>query len=152
MQLSSVIVEAIAIGCPNLTRLQLAGLQNITDDIALAIAHHCPAMSHVSFRSCHLTDVGVCELAIRCNKLVIVGLAGNHSLTDKSIICLAENCHYIEEVYLSGCARITKAAIAYLQVTNHWWEIIIINTLVHGHWYQLCIRNISPRLICRIQH
>ena len=110
------IVEAIVTGCPNLTRLLLAGLKNITDDTALAIAHHCPAMTYLSFRSCHVTDVGVCEVAINCNKLVVIALAGNHSLTDKCIICLADNCQYIEEVYLSGCAKITKAAIAYLKV------------------------------------
>ena len=116
MQVSSVIVESIATNCTNLTRLMLAGLRDITDDIAIAIAHHCPAITHLSFRSCQLSDAGVCEVAMHCNRLVMIALAGNHSLTDKCIICLADNCPYVEDVYLSGCAKITKAAVAYLQV------------------------------------
>lgn len=110
------LIESIANNCTNLTCLMLAGIKRITDDIAIAIAHHCHALSHLSFRSCQISDIGIIEVTLWCNKLSMIALSGNHELTDKSIISLADNCPYIEEVYVSGCSMITKAAIMYLQV------------------------------------
>ncbi len=70
----------------------------------------------MSFRNCNLTDDGVCEIAVHCSRLQMIALAGIHDLTDKCIVALAENCPFIGELYLSGCAKITKQAITYLQV------------------------------------
>ena len=94
----------------------MAGLKDITDDIAFSIAHHCPNIQQMSFRNCELTDTGVCEIAVHCSKIHMIALAGIHSLTDKCIIALAENCPLIEELYISGCARITRQAVTYLKV------------------------------------
>ena len=94
----------------------MAGLGDITDTIALSIAQHCPAIQQISFRNCNVTDVGVCEIAVHCSQLTMLAVAGVHSLTDKCIIALAENCPYIEELYLSGCVKITKQAVTYLKV------------------------------------
>ena len=110
------VVYAITSNCTNLEILTLAGLRNVTDEVASAIAHSCPNLQQVSFRNTDLTDTGVCDVAVHCSKLTMVALAGIHSLTDKSVIALAENVPYLEELYISGCARITKQAVAYLKV------------------------------------
>lgn len=102
--------------CPNLEVITMAGLKDITDDIVFSLSHHCPHVQYISLRNCDLTDAGVCEMAVHCLKLQMVALSGIHGLTDKCIIALAENCPYIEELYISGCAKITKQAIVYLQV------------------------------------
>ena len=112
------VVETIVTRCPNLETITMAGLKDITDDIAVAIAHHCPNIQQISFRNCNLTDAGVCEIAIHCPQLQMIALAGIHILTDKCVLVLAENCPYISEVYLSGCAKITKQATTYLKVKN----------------------------------
>ena len=96
----------------------MAGLKDINDDIAKAIARCCPTVQQISFRNCDLTDEGVCEIAIHCSKLTMIALAGIHNLTDKCVKALAENCPYIRELYLSGCAKITRQAVTYLKVIN----------------------------------
>ena len=63
-----------------------------------------------------MTDAGVCALARSC-PLTITILSGINNLTDASIFTLANCCPYLEEIYLSGCYRVTRTAIRYLQVT-----------------------------------
>ena len=104
--------------CPNLEVVTMAGLKQITDTVALAIAHCCPKMQHLSFRNCEVTDLGICELAAHCSQLSLLAVAGVHSLTDKSIIAIAEHCPYLEDLYISGCEKITKQAVTYLKVTT----------------------------------
>ena len=117
LQLSPALVETIVTSCPNLETITMAGLKDINDDIARAIASSCHTVQQISFRNCDLTDDGVCEIAIHCSKLTMIALAGIHNLTDKCIKALAENCPYIREIYLSGCAKITRQAVTYLKVT-----------------------------------
>lgn len=97
----------------------MAGLKEINDNIAKAIANCCPSIQQISFRNCELTDEGVCEIAIHCSKLTMIALAGIHNLTDKCVKALAENCPYLRELYLSGCAKITRQAVTYLKVINY---------------------------------
>ena len=110
-------IRTLVENCSNLEVLNLAGLKTVTDEIAISVATHCHNLKQVCFRNSKLTDLGVCQIAIHCPNLVMVGLAGIHDLTDKCIIALAENCPYLDEIYLSGCAKITKQAVMYLVVS-----------------------------------
>lgn len=96
----------------------MAGLKDITDELVFILAHNCPKLSYCSLRNCQLTDIGVCELAIHCKSLVMLALAGIHELTDQCIIALANNCPLMDEIHLSGCAKITKQALAFLSVSH----------------------------------
>ena len=112
-------MELIVSNCCSIETLLLAGLRGITDDIITTLAHSCPRLAYCSLRNCSLTNVGVCELAMYCNNLEMLALAGIHELTDKCIIALADNCPHLRELYISGCAKITKASVAYLKVSQY---------------------------------
>ena len=64
-----------------------------------------------------MTDYGVREL-VRCCNFKSMVLAGIHNLTDSSIFALANTCHYLEEIYLNGCAQVSPAAVRYLIVST----------------------------------
>ena len=117
VQLPCIVVETIVTHCPNLETITLAGLKDITDTIAISIAHNCPNIQQISFRNCQLSDEGVCEIAVYCRKLTMIALSGIHSLTDKCVLALAEKCPYIRELYISGCAKISRQAVTYLKVS-----------------------------------
>lgn len=102
----------------------MAGVKGITDAIPDALALHCKSVKYVSFRNCELTDEGVCKVAVHCSRLVTVALAGIHDLTDKCIVALAENCPNLRELYISGCAKITKQAVTYLKVCMLQWFLL----------------------------
>ena len=111
----------------------MAGLKDITDDVIMTLAHNCPHLTHCSVRNCQLTDLSICELAKCCNKLIMLALAGIHNLTDKCILALANNCPHMEELYVSGCTKITKQALNYLSVI-----IMVISTSI----FILCCLNV----------
>ena len=94
----------------------MAGLKDVDDSIAFALAQNCKNARQISLKNCELTDKGVCEIAVNCSKLAIVALAGVSHLTDKCVIALAENCHEMRDLYVSGCPKITRQAITYLKV------------------------------------
>ena len=123
-QIQSDVVEALVSNCPSLEVVTTAGLKGITDTVALTLARRCPEIQHVSFRNCDVTDLGICEMAAGCRQLSLLAVAGVHCLTDKSIMALAEHCPHLEELYISGCDKITKQAVTYLKV--YIWEIYII--------------------------
>lgn len=118
LQVPASVVLDIVSHCTNLEILTLAALKDIDDNIAAGLARNCKNARQISFRNCQITDDGVCEMAINCSKLTMVALAGVGHLTDKCVMALADNCHQIRELYVSGCAKITRQAITYLKVSS----------------------------------
>lgn len=101
--------------CPNLETLDLSGLSDVTDAMVMSLADHAPKLTQVSLKSCKLiTDAAVCYLCSKCS-LKSLCLSGLHTLTDKSIFCLASSCPQMEEIYLNGCACISPVAVQYLR-------------------------------------
>jgi hypothetical protein len=115
------IVKLIATNCHNIETLLLAGIKDVNDDVLFLLAKNCTQLTHCSFRNCQLTDISVCHLVRACQKLVMLALAGIHDLTDHCIIALANHCPHMRELLVSGCAKITKQALAYLSV----WIIVV---------------------------
>ena len=102
--------------CQNLEVLCLAALKGLDDDVAFSIARNLPNIRILNIKNGNFSDCGICEIAAYCNELQLLNVAGNHKLTDRSVFSLAENCTKLEEFYLSGCAKVTKAALQYLSV------------------------------------
>ncbi|XP_045190636.2 F-box/LRR-repeat protein fbxl-1-like [Mercenaria mercenaria] len=100
--------------CHNLEKLDLSGLACVDDDTLFSLAENCPRLEQLNIKSCRkVSDYGVCELA-RCCPLRSIVLAGINKVTDKSIFALANSCHYLEDIYLNGCAQVSPTSIRYL--------------------------------------
>lgn len=155
--MSSALVEEIVTRCSNLDTITMAGVKGITDAIPEAISTHCRNIKRVSFRNCNLTDTGVCKVAVQCSELVMIALAGIHDLTDKSILALAENCPNLRELYISGCAKITKQAVTYLKVLETlymiiFWFVLLQNTLRSDLMFCLCLGLCRGPCVCEPLH
>ena len=61
-----------------------------------------------------MTDNSICLLLGVCRFVSLV-LSGCLQLTDKSILAMAQTQPYLEELYISGCFRISSVAVRYLQ-------------------------------------
>ena len=59
--------------------------------------------------------------------LCCVVLSGLFNITDRSILALANNCPYLEELYINGCEKVSPAAVNYLQVI---WPKLVVETLL----------------------
>ncbi|PIK53998.1 putative F-box/LRR-repeat protein 2 [Apostichopus japonicus] len=109
----------LALRCVNLEELYLSQVKCMGDDVLMTIANNLPLLKYLSLKSCTkgtdpVTDSGVIELA-RCCPLQELVVSGIHTLTDKSVFALANSCPDLECFYVSGCNKITTAAINYLQ-------------------------------------
>ncbi|GFR75159.1 F-box/LRR-repeat protein 2-like isoform X2 [Elysia marginata] len=108
-------LDLIISSCPSLESLDLSGLSDVTDAMVMSLADHAPRLSKVNLKSCKLvSDAAVCYLCSKC-PLRSLCLSGLHTLTDKSIFCLASSCPQMEEIYLNGCACISPVAVQYLR-------------------------------------
>ncbi|KAK2162790.1 hypothetical protein LSH36_91g01064 [Paralvinella palmiformis] len=108
-------LRAVAENCCNLKQLDLSGAPVVTDDIIKQLASNCNQMNNIGIKACrNVTDEGVVSLAINC-PLCSAMLSGLHNITDRSILALANNCPYLEELYISGCEKVSQAAVNYLQ-------------------------------------
>ncbi|KAL4231710.1 hypothetical protein ACF0H5_009286 [Mactra antiquata] len=147
-RVNSEVLQEVTKSCHNLEKLDLSGIQGVTDDTLYTIAENCPQLAEFGIKSCRqVTDSGVCELA-RCCPLKSLVLAGVNSLTDKSIFALANSCHYLHEIYLNGCAHISPAAVRYLvdcSIPRLYYQHVIPNAQPN----QLMARNLDTGEFCR---
>lgn len=98
----------------NLKLLELSGIPCVNDDLLLRLKH-CSRLSHLNVKGCkQVTDTSICTLLGSCRFISLV-LSGCFQLTDKSILAMAHTQPYLEELYISGCIRISPATVRYLQ-------------------------------------
>lgn len=113
------ILWLLAQKCINLEELYLSRVKCVDDGVLVTIANNLSSLKFLSLKSCTqasdpVTDNGVIEVA-RCCPLLELVVSGIHTLTDKSVFALANSCPDLECFYVSGCNKITTAAINYLQ-------------------------------------
>ncbi|CAF1498061.1 unnamed protein product [Adineta ricciae] len=100
--------------CLNVTLLELSGIPCVNDSLISSLKH-CRKLSHLNIKGCkQITDLSICDLLGVCRFVSLV-LSGCYQLTDKSILALAHTQPFLEEIYISGCTRISPAAVRFLQ-------------------------------------
>ena len=107
----------MALNCVNLKRLDLSGLtQLVNDELVETIARNATRLTWLDVKACtHVTDKSICLIATKCPLLEGLVLAGINSLTDKTIFTIANHLQAsLREIYLSGCSKISDAALRYL--------------------------------------
>jgi hypothetical protein len=116
-QVSPNLLLKIAVNCSNLRKLDLSGLNQLVDDSLLkSVALTMPRLESLDVKGCkNVTDDSICLLAINCSHLRVIVLAGICLLTDKCIFAIANHLQFsLQEIYLSGCSRISAVAVRYL--------------------------------------
>lgn len=92
--------------CTKLQHLQLIEVLHkepqMADMAAKYIGSYLPNLRQLMmYRSLHLSDVGVCNIATGCNDLEQISLARNYKLTDESLSKVSEHCKELIAVDLS---------------------------------------------------
>ncbi|CAF1479167.1 unnamed protein product [Adineta ricciae] len=108
------VLWSLAENCLNVTLLELSGIPCVNDALISSLKH-CRKLSHLNIKGCkQITDLSICDLLGVCRFVSLV-LSGCYQLTDKSILALAHTQPFLEEIYISGCTRISPAAVRFLQ-------------------------------------
>ncbi|CAA2986300.1 EIN3-binding F-box protein 1-like [Olea europaea var. sylvestris] len=107
--------------CPNLTRVDLSGLQGITDAGLLPFVQSSDAgLVKVNLNGCvNLTNIVVATISkLHGSTLEVLNLEGCRFITDASLVAVARDCWLLNELDVSKCG-ITDSGIAALAGAKH---------------------------------
>lgn len=123
------LLSRLALNCSSMKRLDLSGLNElVSDSLIKNAALTMRQLESLDIKGCkNVTDESVCLLALNCSQLRVLVLSGICLLTDKCVFAMADHLHStLQEVYISGCSKITRTALRYLSDK-------CINKLVYEH-------------------
>ncbi|KAJ8417891.1 hypothetical protein AAFF_G00227340 [Aldrovandia affinis] len=101
---------------PDLQKLSLSMLPEISDDSLASVAWHCRNLASLSLSHCpRLSDRGMARAAPHLRRLQHLHLACCNHISDRSLAVLAQNCRSLRSLDVSMCKDITMAAVDLLQ-------------------------------------
>jgi F-box and leucine-rich repeat protein 2/20 len=88
---------------PKLQRLILEGCSQLYDIVLVTVSSECTDIRHLSVANCRCTDEGVTALAEACHELESLNLSGNRGVGDESIISISQHLLGLQCLDLSHC-------------------------------------------------
>lgn len=125
-QITDVGLQAIASGCPNLTRIEIYPdyEPKITDVGIRSIATHCKHMSFISVVGCDkVTDDGLRAIVENCPNLTEI----EWWFSDSALKIIAENCPNLTRLDVTDCQEITDVGIKEIALKCQKLTFISIN-------------------------
>ncbi|XP_030222753.1 F-box/LRR-repeat protein 20 [Gadus morhua] len=97
---------------PELQRLSLSLLTEISDASLAAVARNCPSLTSLSLSHCRrITDAGVAKATPYLGRLQHLSLSHCENLTDRSLLCLVQHCRRLRTLDVSVCKGISISAV-----------------------------------------
>uniref|UniRef100_A0AAY4DVC5 F-box domain-containing protein n=1 Tax=Denticeps clupeoides TaxID=299321 RepID=A0AAY4DVC5_9TELE len=101
---------------PDLQRLSLSMLPEISDESLASVAQHCCSLTSLALSRCpQISDQGVARAAPHMQRLQHLYLAGCDGVTDRSLSILAQHCRRLRTLDISMCKDITIKKVDLLQ-------------------------------------
>ncbi|XP_030645235.1 dynein regulatory complex subunit 6 [Chanos chanos] len=93
---------------PNLQRLSLSMLSEISDESLVSIAHHCRSLTSLALSRCsQISDLGIAQAAPHLPRLQHLHLACCDAVTDRSLTALVQHCKRLRTLDISMCNNIS---------------------------------------------
>ncbi|XP_043937362.1 leucine-rich repeat-containing protein 29 isoform X2 [Protopterus annectens] len=106
---------------PNLKKLSLGMVNEITDRTLVSVATHCRSLEHLSVNHCcFLTDEGMIQTLQTVGRLVSLDISCCDGISDRTLAAIAENCKWLKNLDVSMCNGITVARVELLQSQIPW--------------------------------
>ena len=105
-------IQALALRCPRLTRLNVFGCWKVTDEGLKVLSKNCPALQVLNLGSCSLiTDDGIRAIANHCAQLLDLDLWRLEFVTDRSLSHLASKCVKLQKLVVSDCKAVAPQVL-----------------------------------------
>jgi len=109
------VVQELCVVQPDLTKLDLAYCDQISDVGMWAIARNCFNMEHLVLTKCDLiSNIGLRSLSLSLHNIKILDFSHCHLLDDIGITVIATGKWQLKELYLRDCPGITDTGISRL--------------------------------------
>ncbi|KAJ6666040.1 hypothetical protein lerEdw1_000944 [Lerista edwardsae] len=107
---------AKVISFPELRRLSLSLVSNITDASLIAVARNCRSLEHLSLSHCgNLTDQGFVEAATSLYRLQHLILSSCNQLTPRTLKAIGQDCRQLKCLDVSMCSGISMTDVELFQ-------------------------------------
>ncbi|CAB1322904.1 unnamed protein product [Coregonus sp. 'balchen'] len=101
---------------PDLQRLSLAMLPEISDDSLASVAYHCRSLTSLELSHCpHISDQGIARAAPYLARLQHLYLSCCNTVTDRSLSMLVQHCKRLRTLDISMCKHISLTTVELLQ-------------------------------------
>ncbi|XP_033491082.2 uncharacterized protein fbxl9 [Epinephelus lanceolatus] len=101
---------------PNLRRLSLSMLPEITDASLASVGWHCRSLTSLALSQCPgISDRGVAQAAPYLHRLQHLYLSYCNNITDRSLFLLAQHCKRLQTLDISRCKNISVTTVDLLQ-------------------------------------
>eukprot|EP01106_Pelomyxa_sp_JSP_P012618 TRINITY_DN3538_c0_g1_i2.p1 TRINITY_DN3538_c0_g1~~TRINITY_DN3538_c0_g1_i2.p1 ORF type:complete len:269 (-),score=51.50 TRINITY_DN3538_c0_g1_i2:143-949(-) len=103
VQVTTDTLTHIGQNCQRVERLNMSDCGGAVDDtVVLAVGKGCPQLQEVATANGHVTDHALGQLSLSCSKLTVLNVKRCCSLTDYSIVQVAERCTGLRSLELDG--------------------------------------------------
>lgn len=109
VRVSDLGIRHVALGCPDLTRLDASGLALLADPRPHDVDKTRGGEKH---------HQGIAAVAVRCRKLRHLDISRCPSIGDITLHYLAMNCRELAELNVSSCTRVTHVGVRQLLASN----------------------------------
>lgn len=92
-----------------LRSIALGSSPRLGEEVAVAIAQHCPLLESLDYSNCPLSDAALVRIAEGCPALKAVHLVGTQ-VGDAGLAALAKHCRDLQVLSCSKCVNITTGA------------------------------------------
>ncbi|KAG9138135.1 hypothetical protein Leryth_001375 [Lithospermum erythrorhizon] len=80
-----------------------------------------------------ISDFGIRFLSLNLKNLRRINVSGNHFVTDRSLVCLSENCEFLEGVDVVDCTLVTAKGVLFLLQNSVHLNSISASGIETGH-------------------
>ncbi|XP_047244253.1 F-box/LRR-repeat protein 4 isoform X2 [Girardinichthys multiradiatus] len=101
---------------PDLQRLSLAMLPEITDASVASVGWHCRSLTSLELSHCPgITDRGLAQAVPHLHRLQHINLSCCNNITDRTLYLLMQHCRCLKTVDISRCKNISITTVDLLQ-------------------------------------
>lgn len=101
---------------PDLRRLSLSMLPEVSDASLVSIAFHCRSLTSLNLSHCpQISDSGVAQAAAYLHRLQHLSLSCCNNITDRSLFLLGQHCKRLRTLDISRCRHISTTTVELIQ-------------------------------------
>jgi EIN3-binding F-box protein len=101
--------------CPSILTLDLYHCYNVTDCSLVAVSKHLPSLTYLRCGGNEdITDDGIEKLVAKCHSIKALRICECPSISDRSVLQIADHCPALEELGVEGNDRITAVLLGTL--------------------------------------
>ncbi|KAI9594767.1 hypothetical protein BDF19DRAFT_414174 [Syncephalis fuscata] len=141
-------VSAIGTSCPLLTHLDLSNCGEITSQALVVLSRGCPELTQLDLEECtQISDEGLHAIAVGCSNLQSVALGHCNSISDDGVFALIAKCSQLKCLAIDNCESVSSEVLTRLNASTEQIDVFDCRLITETACTQATLR--APHLQVR---